>query len=169
MLTKEDIKTLKKGIKEGRTFVFHHEGSRDNGNGTIRMIKRKYDYETDKVIENVDSIGVNSIINDFTHFTDPNKTENMHKEYQCSDLIYDNDIISTIVDILKTNDIITLKWIRSNNNELLTRADLHKDELHVEVLRKNKNNTKKMKFIVSVNVYKDNTARMIKITDQVVC
>jgi hypothetical protein len=46
-----------------------------------------------------------------------------------------SDMLMTLAAFLKAGDVLTLEWIGSNNNQVMTDAGLVRDELHVLVQR----------------------------------
>jgi hypothetical protein len=46
-----------------------------------------------------------------------------------------SDMLMTLASFLKAGDVLALEWIGSNNNEVMTKAGLVRDDLHVLVQR----------------------------------
>lgn len=65
---------------------------------------------------------------------------------------------STLVSLFRAGDELQLLWLADNNSETIRLADLHTDQLDINVKR----GDKEMRFHVSTRITPDNSARMIK-------
>lgn len=65
---------------------------------------------------------------------------------------------TTLAEVLRVGDVISLAWTADNNTETLRKAGLHADELALLVGRRGKS----LEFHVDYRVGPDNSARMIR-------
>jgi hypothetical protein len=66
-------------------------------------------------------------------------------------------MVNTLATFLKAGDVLTLEWIASNNNEVMTKAGLVRDDLYVLVQR----GDKKFEFFMATHSC-EAVARMVK-------
>ena len=85
-------------------------------------------------------------------------------KYGCAVIHFANDnhygVWSTIADLLRPGDILTIRWLAGNNNQHLERAGYFNDEVQLIVKR----GKRRMAFNVENRIGPDNSARMIKAT-----
>lgn len=124
-----------------------------DGTGQIQAVKyssSKGGWETPTCYKTFD---VPSVVTDFTKYGEYN-----HKAYAEMDTsCYGSH--AGFWDIVKTGDAILLEWYRNNDCPAMTDLGVHRDELHLILLR----GTKRMRFLISVKTSTaDSMARMIK-------
>ena len=71
---------------------------------------------------------------------------------------YRMDVWRTIAGALKVGDVLEFYWIRDNNNEILTNAGLHCDEL---LMRAGQPDKPARVWKLATEVRQDNSARMV--------
>lgn len=69
-----------------------------------------------------------------------------------------NPVWDTVKSLLKVGDIIGIRFIADNNSEIIKRANLHADEVHLIVVR----GKKRLTFHIDNSLCEDNSARMVR-------
>jgi len=68
--------------------------------------------------------------------------------------------LQTIWSLLRTGDILEVRFTASNNSQVLDEVNLHNDELRLVITRKS---GKELSFLMDQHTSKNNSARMCKV------
>lgn len=150
-VTKEQASALRKAD----TVLFHFR----DGEHFIRAIKKDRDEfgETQREIR----IDVQGRIEKY----DVRRTDLGEVEECCSYMSYAKDTphLSTAFSGIREGDIIYLRWLANNNNDLLNRVGLYQDQLYLQVHRGEMNKNVK-EYLIETSVTQNNSAKMCKHT-----
>lgn len=86
---------------------------------------------------------------------EPDSYEAFHMEHAAKF----NPAVVTVLRHLRAGDVLRLRWTLDNNTDTIRRADLHQDELFVEVRRSERRIDA---YMIESAVRLDNSARMIR-------
>lgn len=143
MLTKTDIAAMKKAD----SICFYYD--REKGS-TIHAIKKES--ETNPFEQRYT---INSIESKFTCYGD---IRHFSKGFQWVSYTYCDFCWQTFLHIVKPGDIVSFHWITDNNNQYVKDANLHVDQFHLIVKRKEKI----FDLMLKSETCPGNTARMVQ-------
>jgi hypothetical protein len=156
-LTSMDVKAL----KQCNQVSVSHRGKARYGEGTLRCVKKleqKGPFDPD---ERVHLIECESTVRCYKGDSEGIEQFSGDENFRCNELLfnYTSSVteIGSLAEILRVDDVISLKWIGSHNG-YTREAGLHMDSLNVEIKR----GSKRLTFCISNHTCPDNTARMIQ-------
>lgn len=149
-LTKLDVSALRKAD----AICFDHNVKAHNGASQIRAIKRREPTEADPYATDITHrINVESKV--WSYQDDDHNLDS--SVYTAFDMFHHpRDHWLTVAAFVRPGDVLKLQWIRGNSTPRLRDAGLVRDELYLTVVR----GDKQSKFMLDVQVGKDNSARM---------
>jgi hypothetical protein len=138
-----------RAFRSADSLAFHHLPNRQG-----EIVLRKRAESTTSGFEEQVSIFTDSYVGDYSRHEIGQRYTGFHLAYGY------NDLMRTLVGRLQVGDTLGLVWRRDNNNDILRDAGLHGDEVMLVITKKT---GKKETYLLDSSVYRDNSARAIKI------
>jgi hypothetical protein len=182
-LNRDDLAAM----KLANDVTFHHNADEFGEGVTQVRLHKRFDYETPSVrmyrlfpdlkwndsTERMRVFHVEGMVSDFSPMDEAEQAGYSKYTYNCFTMLhgagYDRSW-QTVVDGLKSGDEVAIRWVASNNSNVLREAGLHADEVRLLSVRPRNGSRpeQRREWLVDYRVCPDNVSRLVRKTP-VIC